>query len=235
MDFHHFFTHGQEEYLQNLSIDLVVFGYEDDQLKCLLLKFGDKWVLPGGYIPRDSSVTDAASLILRARTGLSDPHLEFLSVFGNPDRKFAEQFELFAQKLGIPWQSDYWVNDRFVTLAYYSLVDINTAFPVAGEMDEEVRWFSFDQLPSMWIDHQEIASQARHRIKEVLKYKPLSYKLLPPTFTMPQLHKLQEMIQEEKIDRSRFQKKMLATDLFERLPVVKKESPGRSPYQYQLK
>jgi hypothetical protein len=52
---------------------------------------------------------------------------------------------------------------------------------------------------------------------------------------MPELHQLHQTILGEKIDRSRFQKKMLSTGLFERLPKRKKESPGRNPYQYTVK
>ncbi|WP_188245069.1 NrtR DNA-binding winged helix domain-containing protein [Maribacter aquimaris] len=70
-------------------------------------------------------------------------------------------------------------------------------------------------------------------MKEDIKQEALTYNLLPSTFTMPELH---QTILEEKIDCSRFQKKMLATDLFDRLPIkAKKDSPGRNPYGYRLK
>ncbi len=227
---------GAKYFLPNLSIDMVIIGYKDNQLQCLLLKIGDKWMLPGGYIEREESVDDAATRVLKYRTGLNEPHLKFLSVFGEKDRKFKQEFKQFAEKKGLPWRDDYWVNGRFVTLAFYSLVDIYNTHPEhGGTFDEAIEWFSFDNLPRMWMDHKSIAETARDRLKNDIKHEMLTYNLLPKDFTMPELHQLHQAILEEQIDRSRFQKKMLSTGMFERLPQRKKESPGRNPFQYRLK
>lgn len=226
---------GGEYYLPNLSVDIVIIGYERDQLKCLLLKLGEKWLLPGRYIEKEESVDHAAQRILVERTALDQPHLKFLSVFGNQNRKFEKEFRNYFIKNGMEWRDDYWINDRFVTLAFYSLVDIDNTHPVPGDFDEEAKWFSFDELPEMWLDHSSIVASARNRLKEDIKYEQVSYNLLPSAFTMPQLHQLHQTILGEKLDRSRFQKKMLAAGTFERLPQLKKESPGRNPYQYRLK
>ena len=107
--------------------------------------------------------------------------------------------------------------------------------PIAGEFDEDIAWFSFDNMPPMWLDHQKIADSARNRLKTDIKDELVTYNLLPGHFTMPQLHQLHQTILGQRIDRSRFQKTMLATDQFERLPQLKKESPGRNPYLYRLK
>ena len=120
MNFREFLEHGGEHFLPNLSIDLVIIGYEDRQLKCLLLQIGDKWLLPGGYIGKAESVDTAADRILKERTGLGDPHLKFLSVFGNAHRHFRKEWKAFVKKLGQPWKEDYWFNARFVSLAYSS-------------------------------------------------------------------------------------------------------------------
>ncbi|MEM9648192.1 MAG: NUDIX domain-containing protein [Bacteroidota bacterium] len=227
--------HGGDYFLPNLSIDFVIIGYQGGELKCLLLRIGDKWALPGGYIELNESVDTAVGRILMQRTGLERPHLKFLSVFGDKDRKFDEDFKTFFQRKGIPWRDDYWINNRFVTLAFYSLVDIDYTHPVPGEFDEAAEWFSFDELPEMWMDHKAIVMTARDRLKNDIKHEQVTYNLLPKDFTMPQLHQLHQTILEENIDRSRFQKKMLATGLFERLPQLKKETPGRNPYLYRLK
>lgn len=236
METKEFLEHGAHYFLPNLSIDLVIIGYQDNRLKCLLLKFGDKWLLPGGYIKVDESVDSAATRILMERTCLEQPHLKFMSVFGNKERKFTDEFKQFFKKNNLPWQDDYWINNRFVSLAFYSLVDIDNTHPEpSGNFMEAVKWFRFDDLPEMWLDHECIAKTARDRLKADIKYEQVTYKLLPRDFTMPQLHQLYQTILEEKLDRSRFQKKMLATGMFERLPQLKKESPGRNPYQYRLK
>ena len=232
MEILNFFENGDAAFLPNLSLDIVVIGYENHQLKCLLLKIGGRWVLPGGYILRQESVDMAALRILKVRTGLEHPHLDFLSVFGDKDRSFSAQFKEFAKERGIPWRDDYWINSRFVTLSYYSLVDIQKTFPSPGPYDEDMAWFGFDDLPNMWLDHREIAWEARTRLKGDLKNGQTSHQLLAEKFTMPELHQLHQVILEEEIDRSRFQKKMLSTGKFERLPKLQKGTPGRNPFLY---
>ncbi|GMN07117.1 hypothetical protein MTsPCn5_25060 [Croceitalea sp. MTPC5] len=234
MELANFLAYGKQQFLPNLSIDLVIIGFQKDELKCLLLKIGSKWVLPGGHIKIDESVDTAVGRILEERTALKNPHFKFLAVFGDKDRNFEEEFKSFFAAKGLPWQEGHWLTDRFVTLAYYSLVDIDRIDPKPGEFDEAVAWFSFDALPDIALDHDVIVAKARNRLREDIQREQLTYKLLPTEFTMPELHRLHEKILSEKLDRSRFQKKMLGSGLFERLPKRKKDGPGSNPYQYRL-
>lgn len=235
MDFREFIEEGEKRYLPNLSVDMVIIGFDEGKLKCLLLQINDKWLLPGGYILRTESVEDATVRILQERTGLTDPHFKFLSVFGGPDRKFTNDWKQFSKSSKLPFEEDSWINDRFVTLAHYSLVDFEKTKPVIGNLDEAFAWFNLDELPNMWMDHKEIVLVAKERLKKDIQQEQLTYNLLPTQFTMPQLHQLHQTILEENLDRSRFQKKMIASGVFERLPKLKKESPGRNPYQYRVK
>ena len=231
-----FLKKANKQFLPNLSIDLVIIGYQNNKLKCLLLQIDEKWLLPGGYIRISESVDDAAIRILKERTGLDNPHLKFLSVFGNKDRQFKNEWKEFIKNNKLVWKDDYWINNRFVTLTYYSLVNIAEIHPTPGIMDEAIFWFDFDDLPEIWMDHKSILTEARNRLKEDLKHEQLTYNLLPGKFTMPELHQLHQAILEEKLDRSRFQKKILSTGLFDRLPKkTKKNSPGQNPYQYRIK
>jgi 8-oxo-dGTP diphosphatase len=93
MNLKQFFEKGDDYFLPNLSIDMVIIGYSNHQLKCLLLRIGDKWMVPGGHIKRDESVNDAAKRILKIRTSLEDPYLKFLSVFGEKDRMFSTELK----------------------------------------------------------------------------------------------------------------------------------------------
>lgn len=223
------------QFLPNLSIDHVIVGFENGCLSCLLIKVGDKWVLPGGFIKLTESIESAATRILKERTGLENPHKKFMAVFGNKDRRFIKHWKELIKNFGLPWKNSYWVNNRFVTLAYYSLVNIKETHPVKGFGYEEFNWFDFNALPPTWMDHKEIAAYARNQLKKDAKNSIITYQLLSQPFTMPELHRLHEIILEEKIDRSRFQKKILSLGDLERLPKRFKESPGRNPYQYRVK
>ncbi|MEM1257150.1 MAG: NUDIX domain-containing protein [Bacteroidota bacterium] len=235
MELEKILEYGAQHFLPNLSLDLVIIGYEEGKLKCLLLNVADAWVLPGGHIKIDESVDTAVHRVLRERTALEKPHFKFLSVFGDKNRKFSEEFKTYFERKGLPWNEDHWIAQRFVTLAYYSLVDMAQLHPEPGEFDDAVAWFDFDELPDIALDHESIISKARNRLKEDILKEQLTYNLLPPQFTMPQLHQLHETIRSQRLDRSRFQKKMLSTGQFERLPKLKKETPGSNPYLYRLK
>ncbi len=235
MDVKTLLENGDQIFLPNLSIDLVIIGYKESELKCLLLQLGDKWALPGGYIKREESVDEALIRVLKDRTSLANPHFKFLSVFGKQDRRFDQEFKGYFEKHGFPWQADYFINNRFVTLAYYSLVDIDKLHPKAQAFSDAVAWHSFDALPPLWLDHREILEKAREKLKSDITQENVTFNLLPEAFTMPELHRLHQNILDEKIDRSRFQKKMLASDKFIRLPQLQTDAPGRKPYLYKIK
>ncbi len=235
MNYIEYLGRGRDIFLENLSIDLVIIGYQNKRLKCLMLQFGEKWLLPGGFIKKEESVDTAVYRILEERTALKEPHLQFLSVFGHKDREFSEEFEQFFKSRNLEWDDTYWFNNRFVTLSYYSLVDIEKTHPAIHEVFDSYKWFDFEDLPSIWMDHETILKKARAQLKSDIKQEQIVHHLLPREFTMPALHELHESILEQRIDRSRFQKKMLASKLFERLPKLEKKAPGRNPFQYRLK
>src|SRR5436190_8487163 len=79
---------GSKHYLPHLSIDCVIFGYHDHQLKILLIKLKniEGWSLPGGYIKRTETLQQAANRILKERTGLDKIFLQQFETFGDPER-----------------------------------------------------------------------------------------------------------------------------------------------------
>lgn len=235
MGFQEYIDHGRGRYLPSLSLDLVIIAYDQGILKCLLLKVGEKWYLPGGFIGLKESVETAVLRVLEERTALKEPHFKFLSVFGDKDRDFSEEIKGFMAEENIPWSDDLWLAKRHVTLTYYSLVNIEDLAPIPGDFDEAVAWFDFNHLPEIGMDHKAIVLTARERLREDIQREHLTYNLLPPEFTMPELHQLHETILDLKLDRSRFQKKMIASGRFERLEKRKSERRGSNPYQYRLK
>jgi len=235
MDIKEILVNGNQYFLPNLSIDIVIIGYSHNTLKCLLLKIGEKWLLPGSYIKNDESIKEETYNILKTRTGLEDAYLKFLAVFGDKDREFKAVMKEIFFRIGMEWKEDYWINNRFVSLAYYSLVNIENTYPQISRFDEAFAWFDFEDLPDMWMDHEAIVLTALSQLRIDIQNEHNAYNLLPKEFTMPELHQLHQTILGEEIDRSRFQKKMLAMGLFERLPKLYKNTPGQNPYQYRAK
>jgi 8-oxo-dGTP diphosphatase len=64
-----------------VALDSVVFGFDNESLKVLLVKRGiepDKqtWSLMGGWLKSDESLDEAADRILKELTGLDDIYLD---------------------------------------------------------------------------------------------------------------------------------------------------------------
>lgn len=73
---------GGDWYQPGLSLDCVIFGFHENQLKVLLLKMlsVEPWALPGGFIRKDEHIDDAATRVLRERTGLQDIFLKQFAI-----------------------------------------------------------------------------------------------------------------------------------------------------------
>src|ERR1700742_1333413 len=87
-ELYEFFAHSEKLYQPGLSVDSVIFGFHDNQLKVLLTKLKNMnwWAVAGGFVYKNEHVDDAAHRILRERTGLSDIFLQQFYVFGDPNR-----------------------------------------------------------------------------------------------------------------------------------------------------
>ncbi len=225
----------ESRYLPQLSVDVVIMSYHNGHLKVLLLRSGAIWLLPGGYVEHNEEVDAAAYRILAYRTGVVEAHLDFFKVFGSPNRVFSDLFQAYAKQKGRAWSAELPINKRFVSLGYYALVDIHQTSLKSGPLDDSIHWVDLSDLPKMSMDHDVIIQHAHERLKLDIQKNPIAHNLLPETFTMPELHQLHQSILGENMDRSRFQKKMLATGLFERLPERSTEARGRNPYLYRIK
>src|SRR5215203_2484699 len=180
-----------------LTVDCVVFGFDEGELKVLLIRrglppFKGKWALPGGFVRVDETVDDAARRELTEETGLKDVFLEQLYTFGAVNRDPRE---------------------RVVSVAYYALVPL-ARHPAAGATDAtEADWFPAAQAPQLAFDHAEILETARLRLRGKVRYEPIGFELLPEKFTLSQLQHLYEAVLEARLDKRNFRKRILAMGL----------------------
>ncbi|HXD79653.1 MAG TPA: NUDIX domain-containing protein [Puia sp.] len=228
---------GSQEYLPHISVDSVIFSFQDGVLKVLLLRMKDQslYSLPGGYVGRGEDLEGAAQRILRERTGLESVYLEQCGTFGDHNRTGGRNsYELFAS-MGANLPSDCWILQRFISVGYYALVNYAAARPAPGHFDAECTWCPVEQLPDMIFDHRQITYKALETLRLLLDVKVPRSNLLPETFTMNELQQLYESILGKTLLRSNFQRKMLNMDILERLD--KKFSGGahKAPYLYRFK
>ena len=226
-----FYTKGHLHFLTHLSIDCVIFGFHDNELKVLLLEWKDtkKWCLPGGFILKDEHVDDAAVRILKSRTGLEHIYLQQFYAFGDPNRD--RKNHGFKPPRGA---AKSWLMERFVTIGYWSLVEFSKVNPSADQFSSDCRWWNLDKIPKLILDHNEIIKRAAQSLRLHLNEYPVGRDLLPEKFTMPELQRLYETILDKDIDRRNFQKKILALDILEKLKERKQGGAHKAPFLYRF-
>lgn len=223
-----FLENGQNIYLRHLSVDSVIFGFHENELKVLLIRWKDgPWCLPGGFIKKEESLNTSASRILEERTGLNDIFLQQFHVFGDANRE--KNKKNFNSKL-----KNSWIMDRFVTVGYYALVEYSKVKPKPDWLSDECAWWDIHSIPSLVYDHNEILEKALDVLRQSLNDHPIGYNLLPEKFTMPELQRLYETILDKEIDRRNFQKKVLSLDILVRLEERKTGGAHKAPYLYRF-
>jgi 8-oxo-dGTP diphosphatase len=195
-----------------LTVDCVVFGFDDGDLKVLLIQrdqapFKGKWALPGGFVNVDETIDTAARRELEEETGLKDVFLEQLYTFGDVRRDPRE---------------------RVVSVAHFALVPLSRHTPRAASDARNALWFGVSDLPSLAFDHDQIVATAIARLKGKVRYQPIGFELLPAKFTLSQLQHLYEAILERILDKRNFRKKILGMDLLVETDEVEQDVAHRA-------
>ncbi len=211
-------THEYEFPRPALTVDCVVFGLDDEDLKALLIRrglepFEGSWALPGGFVRVGESVDDAARRELQEETGLERVFLEQLYTFGRPDRDPRE---------------------HIVTVAYFALVNIRDHRVRAATDAREADWFSVAQLPALAFDHQQILDRALTRLQGKVRYQPIGFELLPRKFTLYQMQHLYETILERSLDKRNFRRKVRAMGFVETTNEIEKDVAHRAARLYRF-
>ena len=224
-----------QHFLNHISLDCVVFGFHDSQLKVLLIrrKFTKEWALPGGFVREVESLEVAASRVLRERTGLDDIFLKQFNVFSEPERARRNPTVQDLVKSGAHPDVE-WFEQRFISVGFYALVDFSKADITPDELSDLCRWENLTEINSLILDHRQILQKALETLRLQLNYQPLGYNLLPEKFTMPELQTLYETILGKELDRRNFQRKMLSYRILNKLEERKTGGAHKAPYLYEF-
>jgi ADP-ribose pyrophosphatase YjhB (NUDIX family) len=227
-----FCNNARDSYLAHISIDCVVFGFHEGQLKVLVLKMKNEqsWYLPGGFVLKNEPIDEAANRILKDRTGLDEIFLQQFHVFGDPDRSRPHR-EMYNHMLP---PSENWFANRFLTIGYYALVDFIHVTPTPDSHSEACTWCDLADTPQLELDHGIILKSALDTLRLQLNYQPIGYNLMPKEFTMPELQKLYETILDKKLDRRNFQRRMLGFGILTRSEKPRKGGAHKAPYLYSF-
>ena len=200
-----------------VAIDCIIFGFDDGQLKLLILKRDfepakGEFSLIGGFVNIDESLDEAAARILQNLTGLSDIYMEQLQAFGKVDRDPGE---------------------RTVSAAYYALVKIQDIDPLHVE-NNGANWCPLEELPPLIFDHDSMVDKALRRLRRRAANQPIGFELLPRKFTLPQLQNLYESIYQTKFDNRNFRKKVLDMNILHKLDEKDKSTSKKGAFLYRF-
>lgn len=201
-------------------VDVTLFTIQAERLSLLLATrknvdepFCGALALPGGAIHtnEDEDAQDAARRVVRTKLGFDPPYLEQLYTFSGRQRDPRR------------WS---------LSVAYYSLVpeQVLEESPVEG-----LEFVPVDSIPNLPFDHNAIADMAIRRLRNKSTYSSLLTFLLPPEFTLPELHAVYEQVTNAPTNIAAFRKKILDEGIIELTGERRKGGQHRAPDLYRRK
>ena len=200
-----------------VSVDCVIFGYENKELKVLLIKsdleeFKDLWSLLGDLVRPDENIESAPYRVLRERTGLDDVYLDQVYTFGDLGRH---------------------PSGRVITTAYYSLINIR--HHKLKLTHNELHWHKLNDIKKLAFDHKKILDTSLDRLREQIMDHPIIFNLLPEKFSLRELQDLYQSILGTSLDRRNFRKKIAHKDWLLDLDEMENDVPHRPGKLYRAK
>ena len=200
-----------------VSVDCIVFGFDNDKLKLLIGRRQmdpgrGEWSLYGGFVREDESLVEAANRVLFTLTGLKDIYMKQVGAFGAIDRDPGE---------------------RVITVAYCALINVKD-YDDQLRQEHGLEWVSLEELPQLYSDHNEMVRKAITLLRRRVSTEPLSFNLLPELFTLTQLQHVYEAILGEEIDKRNFRKRIKSIDFIEKTEYIDKKSSKRGAALYRF-
>jgi 8-oxo-dGTP diphosphatase len=189
----------------SVTVDLVVLTIVDVELRVLLVRrkehpFRGRWALPGGFVrvgdghrDQGEDLDAAAARELAEETGLPS------------GRVFLEQLRAFGRAGRDPRM-------RVITVAYYALVPPDLVPLVrAGGDASHVAWHAAASLGQLALafDHDEIVAAALAQVERRSDESDILAQLVPPTFTIPELRAVRQLVSGALQDPGNFRRRFL--------------------------
>ena len=200
-----------------LSVDCIIFGFEENKLKILIGKRQmdpgrGEWSLYGGFVRGDENIDESANRVLYDLTGLRNLYMRQVGAFGSVDRDPGE---------------------RVVSVAYYALINVKD-YDDSLRLSHGLQWIDINEIPKLYSDHNEMVIKARKMMQQKLANEPVGFRLLPSLFTLTQLQKLYEAVNGAELDKRNFRKRIKDMDFIEKTELIDKTCSKRGAYLYRF-
>jgi hypothetical protein len=200
-----------------VAVDCIIFGFDEDKLKILIGRRKmdpgrGQWSLYGGFVVEDESIDECAKRTLYNLTGLRNLYMCQVGAFGKVDRDPGE---------------------RVVSIAYYALINVSNYDERLLEK-HELEWVDVHDMPPLYSDHKDMVTSALNMMRQRIRTEPITFKLLPPLFTLTQFQKLCEAIFGAAIDKRNFRKRIKEMKFIEKTELIDKSGSKRGAFLYRF-
>lgn len=221
------------EYNPHISIDCVLFGFDEDRINVLLIKRRQQgrtvYALPGDLVKKDEDLQVGADRILYELTGMKNVYLEQFYTFGEPDR--------INDPVDIEWLNSIREHPeaRVITIGYYAIINVKDYDLHPSSFAEAVIWHPVEEELKLAFDHNRILHKAWEMLRHAIRFRPeIAFQLLPEKFTLSQVQALYEAIVGGKLDKRNFRKRILKQKFLKPLDEWEQDVAHKPARYYQF-
>jgi 8-oxo-dGTP diphosphatase len=203
-----------------LSVNCVLFKFDNNQLKALILKrnqephFGS-WALPGDLVQRDEELLQAAYRVIDGHTAYRPRFIKQTETYGALDRH---------------------PQGRVASIAFIGLIESGKHQLRANEaVFSQLEWVNVDEIPPLSFDHETILKDAVYTLNKFCRNVFFQTLFLPEKFTIFELHQIYTHISGKQTDKPNFRRKLLSFDLFEPIEEYLEGLANRPAQFYKVK
>ena len=197
--------------------DCVVFGFKDNAINVLLVNNQtesgkEEWRLPSAFMLESEGPDDTVKRALVSKTGLEDIYMEQVVCFGNANKERSA---------------------HIVSIVYYALVNFAQCDKLLNKRND-TKWFPIKELPVLMYDQEKMVEAAIRRMRYRTMERPVGLRMLPPLFTISQLHRLVEAIEDKFRDKRNFRKVVEEAYYIEKTDKIDQTGSKRGAAHYRF-
>lgn len=171
-----------------VTTDVVLFTFEDQQLKVLLVRranppFEGLWAFPGGFLNVDEELEACAARELKEETGITGARLKQFGAVGTLNRD---------------------PRGRSVSVVYFGAISSEIAKPQPADDADEAEFHPVKRRPRLAFDHEQIMKSLLARLRDEIVQSEILFDFFRSVIPSADMLALVEQIWGTTADRRRW-------------------------------